>query len=76
MVILYCVFQLRTHLSQIHKHQHQQRAINLDKPESQAMHLETRLVQLDSAIQMELWQVRDTTAMSFCKKNVRYVNLN
>ncbi|KAK2180443.1 hypothetical protein NP493_443g06025 [Ridgeia piscesae] len=47
---------LRTHLSQIHKHQHQQRAINLDKPESQAMHLETRLVQLDSAIQMELWQ--------------------
>ncbi|XP_013378702.1 eukaryotic translation initiation factor 3 subunit A [Lingula anatina] len=47
---------LRTHLGHIHKHQHQQTAINLNNPESQAMHLETRLVQLDSAIQMELWQ--------------------
>ncbi|CAH1784638.1 unnamed protein product [Owenia fusiformis] len=47
---------LRTHLGHIHKHQHQQRAINLNNPESQAMHLETRLVQLESAIQMELWQ--------------------
>jgi translation initiation factor 3 subunit A len=37
--------------------QHQQQNIvNLSNPESQAMHLETRLVQLDSAIQMELWQ--------------------
>ena len=50
--------QLRTHLGHIHKHQNQQRAINLNNPESQAMHLETRLVQLDSAIQMELWQVQ------------------
>ncbi|XP_074640186.1 eukaryotic translation initiation factor 3 subunit A-like [Tubulanus polymorphus] len=47
---------LRTHLGHIHKHQSQQTAINLNNPESQAMHLETRLVQLDSAIQMELWQ--------------------
>ncbi|CAG5135673.1 unnamed protein product [Candidula unifasciata] len=47
---------LRTHLGHIHKHQHQQTAINLNNPESQAMHLETRLVQLDSAISMELWQ--------------------
>ena len=52
-----CLFQLRTHLGHIYKHQHQQRAINLNNPESQAMHLETRLVQLDSAIQMDLWQV-------------------
>lgn len=47
---------LRTHLGHIHKHQHQQTAINLNNPDSQAMHLETRLVQLDSAISMELWQ--------------------
>lgn len=33
-----------------------QNIINLNNPESQGMHLETRLVQLDSAIQMELWQ--------------------
>ncbi|CAM1317879.1 EIF3A (predicted), partial [Pycnogonum litorale] len=47
---------LRAHLGQIQKHQHQQTAINLNNPESQAMHLETRLVQLDSSITMELWQ--------------------
>ncbi|XP_052101491.1 eukaryotic translation initiation factor 3 subunit A-like [Mytilus californianus] len=47
---------LRTHLSLVHKHQHQQTAINLNNPDSQAMHLETRLVQLDNAINMELWQ--------------------
>nr|XP_037283857.1 eukaryotic translation initiation factor 3 subunit A-like [Rhipicephalus microplus] len=48
---------LRAHLGQIHRHQSQQTSVNLNNPESQAMHLETRLVQLDSAIQMELWQV-------------------
>lgn len=47
---------LRTHLGHIYKHQNQQRAININNPETQYMHLETRLVQLDSAIQMELWQ--------------------
>uniref|UniRef100_T1D215 Eukaryotic translation initiation factor 3 subunit A n=1 Tax=Cupiennius salei TaxID=6928 RepID=T1D215_CUPSA len=47
---------LRAHLGHIHKHQNQQTSVNLNNPESQAMHLETRLVQLDSAIQMELWQ--------------------
>ncbi|XP_048249669.1 eukaryotic translation initiation factor 3 subunit A-like [Haliotis rufescens] len=47
---------LRTHLGHIHKHQHQQTAINLNNPDSQAMHLETRLEQLNSAINMELWQ--------------------
>uniref|UniRef100_A0A8W8IPP5 eIF3a PCI domain-containing protein n=1 Tax=Magallana gigas TaxID=29159 RepID=A0A8W8IPP5_MAGGI len=48
--------ELRTHLGHIHKHQHQTTAINLNNPESQGMHLETRLEQLDSAIKMELWQ--------------------
>lgn len=47
---------LRTHLTHVHRHQNQQTAINLNNPDSQAMHLETRLVQLDSAINMELWQ--------------------
>ncbi|XP_054723932.1 eukaryotic translation initiation factor 3 subunit A-like [Uloborus diversus] len=47
---------LRAHLGHIHKHQNQQTSVNLNNPESQAMHLETRLVQLDSAIQMELYQ--------------------
>jgi hypothetical protein len=51
------LLQLRTHLGHVFKHQHQQTAINLNNPDSQAMHLETRLVQLDSAINMELWQV-------------------
>jgi len=47
---------LRTHLGHIHKHQNQQTSVNLNNPDSQQMHLETRLCQLDSAIQMELWQ--------------------
>lgn len=56
---------LHTHLDTLKKNQvqvntagtHQsQNFINLNNAESQAMHLETRLVQLDSAIQMELWQ--------------------
>ncbi|XP_028936044.1 eukaryotic translation initiation factor 3 subunit A [Ornithorhynchus anatinus] len=47
---------LRMHLTQIQRHHNQSTAINLNNPESQSMHLETRLVQLDSAICMELWQ--------------------
>ena len=55
---------LHTHLDILKKQQlnnqqighQQQTAINLNSPESLAMHLETRLVQLESAIQMELWQ--------------------
>ncbi|XP_038613557.1 eukaryotic translation initiation factor 3 subunit A [Tachyglossus aculeatus] len=47
---------LRMHLTQIQRHHNQSTAINLNNPESQSMHLETRLVQLDSAISMELWQ--------------------
>ena len=50
-------FQLRNHLGLIQKHQNQTTAINLNNPESQQMHLDTRLFQLDTAISMELWQV-------------------
>lgn len=32
--------------------------VSISKPETQQLNLETRLFQLDSAIQMELWQVR------------------
>lgn len=50
--------QLHTHMEHVLKHQNQQRAINLNNAESQTMHLETRLVLLDSSIQIELWQVK------------------
>lgn len=54
---------LRMHLGQIQRHHNQSTAINLNNPESQSMHLETRLVQLDSAISMELWQVCNYTVI-------------
>ncbi|XP_038070964.1 eukaryotic translation initiation factor 3 subunit A-like [Patiria miniata] len=47
---------LRNHLGLIQKHQSQTTAIDLNKPESQQLHLDTRLFQLDTAITMELWQ--------------------
>ena len=53
---------LHTHLEHLKKLQANasagghQNIISLNNPESQGMHLETRLVQLDCAIQMELWQ--------------------
>ncbi len=47
---------LRNHLGLIQKHQSQTTAVDLNKPESQQLHLDTRLFQLDTAITMELWQ--------------------
>uniref|UniRef100_A0A915IK11 Eukaryotic translation initiation factor 3 subunit 10 n=1 Tax=Romanomermis culicivorax TaxID=13658 RepID=A0A915IK11_ROMCU len=53
---------LRTHLNQIQKAQHLNQtpkghyALKLTNPETVAFHQETRLVQLDIAIKMELWQ--------------------
>eukprot|EP00795_Rhopilema_esculentum_P012434 gene12434-3101_t len=47
---------IRNHLTQIQKYQGQPNAINLNNTESLQMHVETRLSQLESAIQMELWQ--------------------
>nr|XP_060499032.1 eukaryotic translation initiation factor 3 subunit A [Panthera onca] len=63
---------LRMHLSQIQRHHNQSTAINLNNPESQSMHLETRLVQLDSAISMELWQVRCELLSVFCSNSSPY----
>ncbi|KAK6021670.1 hypothetical protein OSTOST_12652, partial [Ostertagia ostertagi] len=47
---------LRLHLNQIQKHQHLAHVVKLNSPESLSMMQETRLCQLDTAIQMELWQ--------------------
>ncbi|CAJ0945784.1 unnamed protein product, partial [Mesorhabditis belari] len=47
---------LRLHLAQIQRHQHLQHAVKLSAPESLIMMQETRLLQLDTAIRMELWQ--------------------
>lgn len=44
------------HLSQIQCCHNQSMTIKLNNPGNQSMHLETRLVQLDNAINMELWQ--------------------
>lgn len=48
--------KLRKHLEDIAKLPSQTVNVSLSKPETQQYNLETRLVQLDSAIQMELWQ--------------------
>jgi translation initiation factor 3 subunit A len=54
---------LHTHLDTLKKqlqypmqHHANQAHVNLGNPETQALHLETRLLQLDCAITMELWQ--------------------
>ncbi|BES96804.1 Eukaryotic translation initiation factor 3 subunit F-1 [Nesidiocoris tenuis] len=48
--------KLRKHLEDISKLPIQTANVSLTKPETQQYNLETRLFQLDSAIQMELWQ--------------------
>lgn len=48
--------KLRKHLDDIGKVSTQSANVNISKPETQQLNLETRLNQLDSAIQMELWQ--------------------
>lgn len=48
--------KLRKHLEDISKLPAQTVNVSIHKPETQQLNLDTRLVQLDSAIQMELWQ--------------------
>ncbi len=48
--------KLRNHLDLILKQSPSPVTINLNNAETQQMNLDTRLVQLDAAIQMELWQ--------------------
>eukprot|EP00118_Oscarella_pearsei_P014685 m.127647 g.127647 ORF g.127647 m.127647 type:complete len:928 (+) comp37932_c0_seq24:2642-5425(+) len=47
---------MRTHLQHVIKHSGGVNTINLNSPESLQMHVETRLMQLDTAIETELWQ--------------------
>ncbi|TKR78190.1 hypothetical protein L596_019040 [Steinernema carpocapsae] len=47
---------LRLHLSQIQKSQHLGHVVKLNSVDSLTIMQETRLIQLDTAIQMELWQ--------------------
>ena len=47
---------LRTHLNQITRNTKSQNAISLTNPESQALHLDIRICQLDFGIKIELWQ--------------------
>uniref|UniRef100_A0A914XEM4 Eukaryotic translation initiation factor 3 subunit A n=1 Tax=Plectus sambesii TaxID=2011161 RepID=A0A914XEM4_9BILA len=47
---------LRMHLNQIQKHQHLSHGVKLNSAESLALMQDTRLIQLDTSIQMELWQ--------------------
>jgi translation initiation factor 3 subunit A len=49
--------KLRKHLEDIAKLPVLAANVSLTKPETQQFNLDTRLVQLDCAIQMELWQV-------------------
>ena len=48
--------KLRNHLDLVLKQSASPLTINLNNAETQQMNLDTRLVQLDAAIQMELWQ--------------------
>jgi translation initiation factor 3 subunit A len=66
---------IRQHMAQIQKYQSQTpTSIDLSKPETQNIHLETRLFQLKHAISMQLWQeaykaVEDIYALMLLSKS-------
>ena len=47
---------LRLHLSNVAKYAHQQHAINLTDPDTLQHHLDTRFAQLNTSVELELWQ--------------------
>ncbi|KAH9849176.1 hypothetical protein C2E23DRAFT_402471 [Lenzites betulinus] len=47
---------LRLHLSNVAKYAHQPHAINLSDPETLQRHLDTRFAQLNTSVELELWQ--------------------
>ena len=51
-----CEQRLRKDLSNATKYGHQQHAVNLADPETLSRHLDTRFLQLETAVELELWQ--------------------
>jgi translation initiation factor 3 subunit A len=51
-----CEQRLRKDLANATKYGHQQHAVNLADPETLARHLDTRFLQLETAVELELWQ--------------------
>ncbi|TCD71078.1 eukaryotic translation initiation factor 3 subunit A [Steccherinum ochraceum] len=47
---------LRLHLANVAKYAHQQHAINLADPDTLQHHLDTRFAQLNTSVELELWQ--------------------
>ncbi|EPQ53116.1 hypothetical protein GLOTRDRAFT_107210 [Gloeophyllum trabeum ATCC 11539] len=47
---------LRLHLANVAKYAHQTHAINLQDPETLQRHLDTRFAQLNTSVELELWQ--------------------
>jgi translation initiation factor 3 subunit A len=47
---------LRTHLQNVARYSHHTHAINLTEPDTLQRHLDTRFSQLNSAVELELWQ--------------------
>ncbi|KXN89160.1 Eukaryotic translation initiation factor 3 subunit A [Leucoagaricus sp. SymC.cos] len=47
---------LRLHLSNVAKYSHQQHSINLSDPDTLQHHLDTRFAQLNTSVDLELWQ--------------------
>jgi len=51
-----CEQRLRKDLSNATKYAHQQHAVNLADPETLSRYLDTRFLQLETAVELELWQ--------------------
>ncbi|KAJ2925534.1 hypothetical protein H1R20_g11562, partial [Candolleomyces eurysporus] len=47
---------LRLHLANVAKYSHQQHSINLSDPDTLQHHLDTRFAQLNTSVELELWQ--------------------
>ena len=49
---------LRNHVKLSEQRHAAQFSVNLTNPDTQSLHLETKISQLDAAVSIELWQVR------------------
>ena len=71
-----CEQRLRKDLVNATKYGHQQHAVNLSDPETLSRHLDTRFLQLETAVELELWQeafrsVEDVHALVAGKKGAK-----